>query len=699
MFTKIFSKNIILSLPIIFGSLCILISYPHKTYADDVDSTNYKIENLTFGSGGGDTLAKPVGPTGCLSSEIVAINNSSLAQTLTNYQVQLDINYLAGMQSDFSDIRFTNNSGSDLDYWIETYVASTSATLWVEVDSIPESSVIYVYMWYNSCTGGNNSNASDTFVWYDDFSSDTSSNYGYSEDPTLDSGCPGSISWDSGYEALNVDAPENCGVFATPSGISLQNVHIDITIRSNTSYDGDGQIAINTRHQDNSNYYQFSYANATYTSPWLRVVEAGVKTPITNGSEFILLNTWYDLEVVNWGTNLEMWVAETSKLSATDSTFTSAENVALSSIEMDSYFDNLIVRNYYEPEPTASIESYGLLTSFGGNLNDDRFSSPNYSLGIGVVETWLANTPTIKCFETTTNGSTNCDDADITPNGMVQVCGGGGCFNKARVELTAENNPSDTLYSIQITTDSGWNTWDYVDGSTFYIESESNHDIDDYLLESTWEGTASSFNIFGLEPSTTYYVRATALNGDFTESLTGPSVSATSGTTSITFDLDIADTAGNNAETAAPYSIDLGQLTVGSIKTGSNLIWFDLNSNASGGSVVLVKDSYTGLYSPSSGYTITSADADLDSVAEGFGLQEYTSSETYLGPLAVATDFGNGGSIVGGIATTAVTIYNTSSNPISGGRGSVFIKTRADSTTPTATDYEDEITLIVVGTY
>ncbi len=343
--------------------------------------------------------------------------------------------------------------------------------------------------------------------------------------------------------------------------------------------------------------------------------------------------------------------------------------------------------------------SHRLLQSIGDNLNDDRLTSATYQAGIGPEYDWMATAPSIKCFETTTDGTTGCDDGDVNPDGMVMLCGDGGCYDKARFELNNENNPTDTLYSIQITTDAAWSTWDYVDGATFYVESAGSHNINDYLTESAWEGTASSFNVYGLDQNTTYYIRASALSGDFTESEAGPDANATTGVPSITFDIDIDGTGGGSSETGAPYAVDIGDLTIGSVNTASDLIWFDLGSNAPNGSVIIVEDDYTGLYSANTSYTIASATEDLGIDSEGYGLVEYTSSENYLGPLTVETDFGHGGNYVGGVSTTPKRIYNTNSEPIKGGRASLYIKAKPSYSAKPAEDYEDNVTFVAVGVY
>lgn len=351
-----------------------------------------------------------------------------------------------------------------------------------------------------------------------------------------------------------------------------------------------------------------------------------------------------------------------------------------------------------EDLPSTTSGDYHVMLSIGDNANDDRFQGTSYDLGVGTLFNWMATAPSIKCFAASAGDSTaNCDDPDVKPDGMVEICGDGGCYDRAHFELDNENNPVDTLYSIQITTDVNWATWNYIDASTYLIEGANTHDINDYITESSWE--LPNFNVLGLEPGTTYYIRATALHGDFTESGPGPSSHATTAYPRITFDIDIADTGGQNTETSAPYSIDIGEIGVGMVTTATKLIWLDLGSNSLGGSTIHVKDKNNGLSSSSTGYTIVSANANLNVVSEGYGLVEYSSSETYMGPLTVEADFGHGGNTVGGVSTTTKQIYNTSSNPIFGGRAGVYVKAKAGGSAPAAYDYEDEITLTAVGTF
>jgi len=90
--------------------------------------------------------------------------------TLSEYQVKVAVSYDSDMRGDFADIRFTNNDGTTLlPYWIQSYVASTSATFLVKVPSIP-SGTKTIYMYYGNPVASSASDGWNTFEFFDDFS-------------------------------------------------------------------------------------------------------------------------------------------------------------------------------------------------------------------------------------------------------------------------------------------------------------------------------------------------------------------------------------------------------------------------------------------------------------------------------------------------------------------------------------------------
>ncbi len=92
---------------------------------------------------------------------------------MEDFQTRLEIEYKPGMQSDFSDIRFTNSDGSTLlSHWIEYFEENTIAVIWLELDEVPPFGTSDFYMYYINPAAVSSSNPEETFVFYDDFDED-----------------------------------------------------------------------------------------------------------------------------------------------------------------------------------------------------------------------------------------------------------------------------------------------------------------------------------------------------------------------------------------------------------------------------------------------------------------------------------------------------------------------------------------------
>lgn len=86
--------------------------------------------------------------------------------TPVNYQVKLTITYESEMQADFDDIRFNTSDRDYIDYWIESYTAST-ATVWVELpDAITHPGSDTIMMYYGNSGLSDGGVGADTFIQY-----------------------------------------------------------------------------------------------------------------------------------------------------------------------------------------------------------------------------------------------------------------------------------------------------------------------------------------------------------------------------------------------------------------------------------------------------------------------------------------------------------------------------------------------------
>ncbi len=79
----------------------------------------------------------------------IAITNPT-GSAQTDYQVKVPVTFATGMRSDFNDLRFTDGSGNKLPYWIETFTASSAATVWVLLPALPSPGGTTIYMSYGN---------------------------------------------------------------------------------------------------------------------------------------------------------------------------------------------------------------------------------------------------------------------------------------------------------------------------------------------------------------------------------------------------------------------------------------------------------------------------------------------------------------------------------------------------------------------
>jgi hypothetical protein len=103
--------------------------------------------------------------------QTIIIDNTASGNALTDYQVLIILNTTSlisqgKMNSDCSDIRFTDSYGTLINYWLESGCNSANTKIWVKVPSIPASSTQPIYVYYGNPTANTASNATATFDAY-----------------------------------------------------------------------------------------------------------------------------------------------------------------------------------------------------------------------------------------------------------------------------------------------------------------------------------------------------------------------------------------------------------------------------------------------------------------------------------------------------------------------------------------------------
>lgn len=101
----------------------------------------------------------------------ITLSNTGSEQT--DYAVRVIIPFNAQMLPDFSDIRFANDQGDDLNYWIESKTNTVSATVWVKVDVLEAAGDTVIYLYYGNADAMDASNGENTFLFFDNFNGGT----------------------------------------------------------------------------------------------------------------------------------------------------------------------------------------------------------------------------------------------------------------------------------------------------------------------------------------------------------------------------------------------------------------------------------------------------------------------------------------------------------------------------------------------
>ena len=108
-------------------------------------------------------------PSNWLYKKTITITNNT-SYDLENYVINLNINYISGkMRQDFGDIRFIDECGEFLSYWIESFTSGSSAKFWVKIPFIPANSSVQIYMYYGNLYAQSDSDGEDVFLFFDDF--------------------------------------------------------------------------------------------------------------------------------------------------------------------------------------------------------------------------------------------------------------------------------------------------------------------------------------------------------------------------------------------------------------------------------------------------------------------------------------------------------------------------------------------------
>ena len=309
----------------------------------------------------------------------VTIYENSSAN-LTDYQVLLYFDTQTPMaqgkmKTDGSDIRFAEDCSGIflLNYWIESGLITTYTKIWVKVPSIVASSTDTIYLFYGSTSATSTSNGANTFIFFDDFTTNTIGT-------KWSSSTQGTANVDLSAKNLKIGAdPGESGIvtasafaapFAVMFDVTFDNIpdttvgaHGGALLRNNqiagrVNPDEDWRIDWIDRSSDRG-YRIFKLLNGSYTS----------LLSVPSRSYTWSLGKWQKWEIRTLNNSGKFAVNELFRSNSndyTDSLFeiVSHTDAAVGSIfyfslwsyvNREARYDNIAIRKFTFPELTTSI--------------------------------------------------------------------------------------------------------------------------------------------------------------------------------------------------------------------------------------------------------------------------------------------------------------------------------------------------------
>ena len=306
---------------------------------------------------------------------------NALSGAGTNYQVMITTYYGTGSdsvgnvylnnktQTDFDDVRFTKSDGTtSLDYYRESYVASTSALFWVELADNITSSSSTIYLYYGNATCATTSNGEDTFQFFDDFDDASLNATKWVKSGTVTEGSGYATIYDSSYIWQNTTI---CASFNRAVALRM-NAYTSTTA---VAYPQWGFTDINGNQEAKivANFYGYW----TYSNPTL--YNTANLTGMTTMATYDI--TWNTSRCVYYQNG---YLVANHALSPTNM-FVQGRNYGAGTKYV--YIDFAFVRKWVFPEPTQS--TWGSEETAPSFHAAESWSLKLYNFTWYLAETWL----------------------------------------------------------------------------------------------------------------------------------------------------------------------------------------------------------------------------------------------------------------------------------------------------------------------
>jgi len=404
------------------------------------------------------------------------IDSSSDGQ-LTNYQKKITVNYGSGTDSgvdvftsshcatDFGDVRFTTSSGdTELDYYMIQKTDSDKAAFYVEIDNIPSSGGVDVYVYYGKSATATTSSGANTFPAFEDWEStpysiDTDGTAGitFAEETVVVKEGSKSVVSNNATLAYRIEM-QNDTQFDIDDYITEGWLYIGPGTGTNENFGPGIAIACAT---GTNNGYEAMIDERSAESPQIR--ENTDNTGRTNGTYQVADETWYLVNIYrDGGTDVKAEIyteADAYDVTPTSTTTRAAEttyNTGYTGVfvyaTVNSYIDAIWTRKRTEDEP-----------AYGSWESEEEYQS---DLSINVNESTTvteSNTPSIPTLHTNVyEESTATDYISASSYSYVEI----NTYDTTEVTDSETTNIKDRYWVGGTGNWSDTSHWSYTSGGT-----------------------------------------------------------------------------------------------------------------------------------------------------------------------------------------------------------------------------------------
>lgn len=225
-------------------------------------------------------------------------------------------------RDDFGDVRFTKkNKKTQLSYWLESYVSGDQAIFWVKIEDDLSVNVT-IYIFYGNSSVTTTSNGDNTFILFDDFTSDRGWTYSVQGDYGAVRSSFGSGNYTSAVNSVRIGISSYTPGFVGDYGRISKNVTFDGT-----------QVKVEISWRDDVS------TTAAKLFHYKQIIVAG--------------STIYDVDCADDETAfISISVATTPPTGLQEVIFQIYCKQVFSNYAMRSYLDDIKIRKYVSPEPT-----------------------------------------------------------------------------------------------------------------------------------------------------------------------------------------------------------------------------------------------------------------------------------------------------------------------------------------------------------